>query len=158
MGTNHLRPSISIISRPPIAYSRCLHPRTLLHVPLSLWHPLNILQDILQYCPKLCIQRLLPPPCILPAPSPLIALSPCVDLKYWPQRHPLCHLPLYADNVGCCRLSSYQFPYFLCRRYEPHPIRPLPCPFPRDFSHKPDACHFHRSIHCLQQDPRLPAK
>ena len=103
-----------IISESPLTFPRCIISRPLLRVPLFLSPHIGLQRYSLQGCPDMCLQILLVPPCVPPAPSPLISCLPFSYLEYWPQIHPLFHHLLYASDVGCFQLSSRCFCNFLC--------------------------------------------
>ena len=144
----NLQPTHGVLHPPmchpsPYQYLRvpaCLSPltppttRPLLCVNLTPLHPLWYPQYFLQGFAEICLQILLAPPRVSPAPSPLISRLPCAYLKYRPQRHPLCHCPLSSSDVGCSWLGSSHLPHLLRPWCSPHTFFLLLRPFSCDFS------------------------
>ena len=89
----------------PLYCPHC-YPRPLLHFPLAPLPCPCSLRCFTQIFPKMCLRRVLTPPCVPPASSPLISLLSWVHHRNRPQRHPLCHSPLSYPYVGHFLLIS----------------------------------------------------
>ena len=89
----------------------CLHIfiHTPVYLPCPLSHPLLgvpavipylcLLWDLLQVCPDHYVRRIMSPPWLPPAPSPIVTFITCTYFKYRMQHHPLGHRPLPVPNV-----------------------------------------------------------
>ena len=135
-----------------IIQTLCIHTRPLLRESLTQSPSIAFTQDIVQGCSELCLQRLLMPLCIYPAPYPLASLLPCADIIYRVQHHQLIHCTMYVSNIVCCQLHPCCFLYFICHQCYPHPICPPPFRLPRDLLQEISVCPFNCSLHCYLQD------
>ena len=105
----------------PALLPRC-YPWILMHLPLAPFISLWLTWCLSQSWTKMCIHRLLTPPCIPPVSYPIISLLSCAHLKNSPHRQPLWHRPLSYTYLGHCWLCSWCFPNYFWPRRIPYPI------------------------------------